>query len=174
MACRFHGVPTPCANGAGTIASPHKYWICSMSKMICAGVFARLGAPRIVPRRSRETQSAGWQGFWNRLKCNNRESKCQTQQAGHCTTQGMAGQPNLSVWVNLGHIGIQIDGSPIISVFIEKSFNDAGQVARICSCLAVAHLPPQIRASLAATTTEIKIVVDLIICSGTSPIEQSG
>lgn len=86
----------------------------------------------------------------------------------------MAGQPNLSIWVNLGHIGIQIDGSPIIPVFIEKSLNDAGQVARVRRRLAVAHLPPQIRASLAAATTEIKIVVDLIIRRGASPIKQRG
>jgi hypothetical protein len=80
-------------------------------------------------------------------------------------------QPDICLGVNFGHIGIKFDGGSIVSILVQHCFYDTGEIAGICRLVAVAHLPPKIRASLSATTAEIEVIIDLIVRGGAGAIK---
>lgn len=82
-------------------------------------------------------------------------------------------QPDVRVRIDLGHIGVEVYGGPVIFVLIIHRLHDASQVGGKEGALAVTDLPPKVRASLATAATEEQVVIDLIIRCGASSVKKS-
>lgn len=85
----------------------------------------------------------------------------------------MACQPDVGLGVDLRDIGIEVDCSLVVSIFIIHSFHYACHVRGENSALAVTDLSPKVGAALAATATEEQIIVELVVCSSACTIKKS-
>jgi len=56
----------------------------------------------------------------------------------------MAGEPDVSIRIDLCNIGEEIDRGSVVSVLVVHGLDDAGQICGISGVLAVADLSPQI------------------------------
>lgn len=143
-----------------------------MSEMIGSRVPPILWKPWIFTGWGREAQASRWKSLRDGLEGHYREPEGQSQQTSHSTSQGMASQPNIGFGVHFSHIGIKIDGSLVIPVLIVHGFDDTSQIRCVRRILTITDLSPQVRTSLTATTAEKKVIIILVIRSGTCTIEK--
>lgn len=131
VALRFHGVTTQGACCRGTITSAHENRISSMTKVVGTCVsgtwFMWIGG-----WRSGQAEAFGGEVFSRSFKSDGGDTKGQTEEAGDCTTQRVADKPDIGVGVDLCDVGVEIDCSSIVSVFIAQSLDEACLVAGVC------------------------------------------
>jgi hypothetical protein len=83
----------------------------------------------------------------------------------------MAGEPNICIWIAFGDILVQILGCVVVMRLLVQSLPDASGIAGIAIALAIADLLPSVMPSLTTTTRTKQVVVQFIISSRVSPIE---
>lgn len=131
VALRLHGVTTQGACCRGTITSAHEDRISSMTKVIGSGVsgtwFMWVGR-----WRSRQAEAFGGEVFSRSFKSDGGDTKGQTQETGDCTAQRVTDKPDIGIGVDLSDVGVEINGSSIVSVFVAQSLDEACLVAGVC------------------------------------------
>lgn len=136
-------------------------------------MFAGLGQTGIMVRWTWKTKPSGRQSFRNRLEGYSRQTKGQSKQASHGTPQRVPRQPDICVRVELCHVGVQVNCGSVVPIFTVDRLIDTSQIGRVGLSLTIADLPPKVRASLAAATTEKEVVILLVIRGGSCPIKES-
>jgi hypothetical protein len=83
----------------------------------------------------------------------------------------MSCEPDIRVWVDVRHVPVYLLRGVVVAVLILQCLRDASRVAFVGRSLAIADLVPRILSSLAAATTEKKVIIDLVVRSRLRAIE---
>lgn len=133
-----------------------------MTEMTSTIVFATMRIAFQSSWRHRQSQTFCRQIITGCFKGDYRQTKSQAQKTRHRSTEGVANDPNIGIWVECSDVVVKIDGSGIIAGLVFQCLDHTCRVASVGACLTVTDLSPKILATLSTTTAEEEIVVQLV------------
>lgn len=157
MTNTLHGMPQEGTRDTGT--SSEEEGVCSMAKVVGSSANLGLIFAYSIARRRRQSQPLSCHCLTRGLEADDRPAvRCPYETADRAA-KGMANHPNVGIWVNLGDILIQVEGTVVVVVLLLQALGKTGRVAGITARLAVAYWGIQIGLALTTATAEEKIVI---------------
>lgn len=74
----------------------------------------------------------------------------------------MSYDPDIAVRVEFCHVVVEINRGTVVTGLGLESFDETGRVTRVCACLAIADLTPEVLAALSAATAEEQVIVEFV------------
>jgi hypothetical protein len=152
MALRLKSVACDRAEGGGSIACTHKYWVSGMAVVMDASAWSGLVTSDTVTRWRRQAKAGSSHGIWVSLESHDRQAVSQTQERANNATQGVTRHPDVGVRIAFSNIVVQVAGGEVVVTLFAKTLDKACRVAGVCVRHAIADLLPAVSSSLTAAT----------------------